>query len=239
MLVVRNGLEVVSMASFLPAKLVNDFNGGRLDLEDARYVYAVATDECFRKMGFASTLIEYAYSLWGQTLVLVPASQLLHDYYAKLGFVDCFKKFEKKYCLDKICVDDRHVEFLKISALEYKTLRDANYNSDGYIQWDSKDIEYAMLWNEFYNGYSFKVHIGYANLAGNMAKDYIIMFQICDNQIHIIETTLPEALLSEVLAQLMNKTQTNVSIYSLLGGMAWFADSSKTFEDGYLNLTLG
>lgn len=51
-----------------------------------KYVYAVATDQNFRKQGYASLLVNEAKKYMNDFLWLIPADENLFNYYSKLGF---------------------------------------------------------------------------------------------------------------------------------------------------------
>ncbi len=85
MLVVHADGKIVSMASFLPARLK------WMDKSfPARYVYAVATLPEYRKKGYAAKILEYAKEKYRMPLALQPENDALKEYYKKFGFVDGF-----------------------------------------------------------------------------------------------------------------------------------------------------
>lgn len=51
-----------------------------------KYIYAVCTDNRYRKKGFASSLINEAKSFMNDFLWLIPAKNYLFEYYAEFGF---------------------------------------------------------------------------------------------------------------------------------------------------------
>lgn len=87
MLVIHADGRPVSMLSLLPLRII--INGER---RAARYVYAVATLPAYRKRGYASSLIRYAFDKYKEPLILQPASEELQRYYKHLGFDDAFKQ---------------------------------------------------------------------------------------------------------------------------------------------------
>lgn len=87
MLVIHEDGRPVSMASFFPAELVKD--GERIPV---RYVYAVATLPEYRRKGYASEIIKYAFQKYQEPLILQPAGEDLEAYYEKLGFQNYFAK---------------------------------------------------------------------------------------------------------------------------------------------------
>ncbi|MCD7722592.1 MAG: GNAT family N-acetyltransferase [Clostridiales bacterium] len=60
-----------------------------------KYVYAVCTDEKYRRRGFAAALISEAKKCAGGFLCLIPADEQLKKYYAEMGF-------EEKLCGEEV-----------------------------------------------------------------------------------------------------------------------------------------
>lgn len=54
--------------------------------KNAKYVYAVCTLKKYKSKGFATELLEYAKREYG-SLCLIPANEVLIDFYKKRGFV--------------------------------------------------------------------------------------------------------------------------------------------------------
>ena len=86
--------QAVSMLFLLPGAL-----GYRKRLLPAAYVYAVATLPAYRGRGYAGELTRHAANLAKgegiSALCLRPADEGLYGYYARLGFVKAFARFEK------------------------------------------------------------------------------------------------------------------------------------------------
>jgi len=93
-LVWEEGGQAVSMLFLLPGAL-----GYKKRLLPAEYVYAVATLPAYRGRGYASELTRYAAILakgeGSSALCLRPADEGLYGYYAKLGFVKAFARYER------------------------------------------------------------------------------------------------------------------------------------------------
>jgi len=93
-LVWEEGGRAVSMLFLLPSAL-----GYKKSLLSAEYVYAVATLPAYRGRGYAGKLTCCAADLAAgegkSALCLRPADEGLYGYYAKLGFVKAFARYEK------------------------------------------------------------------------------------------------------------------------------------------------
>lgn len=69
---------------------------GKLASEKCKYLYAACTDISFRRQGIMEKLItftkKYCLEQSYSSIFLVPATDKLYSYYAKLGFIDSFRK---------------------------------------------------------------------------------------------------------------------------------------------------
>lgn len=165
----------VSMISLLPVCI---HRGG--EKIPARYVYAVATRQDFRRRGYAKELILWAKEHLGVPLILEPAGEKLAEYYRRMGFSDAFfvreydiLKDRRERCAaretDTVAAAElsaglsfrkslsRRYWLLTITPSEYAGLRDACFAGEGYVEWDREGIAYALLENEFQGGYAYKV----------------------------------------------------------------------------------
>ena len=109
--------QAVSMLFLLPGALGNpNALGFSKTLLPAWYVYAVATLPEFRGRGYAGELTRYAAALAKgeglSALCLRPADEGLYGYYAKLGFVKAFARFERPVRRGRFVWDDPMREYL-------------------------------------------------------------------------------------------------------------------------------
>ena len=264
MLVIHKDGAPVSMLSLLPVTVT--IHGEK---HKARYVYAVATLPEYRRKGYASKLIQYAFDKYDEPLILQPADERLQQYYERLGFEEVFgqspcwiyNSYAEKvthvsenaayeFSQDMTYVSEnkdeiRAAEFEKwqtedVSAKEYKEIRDQYFEGEGYVEWDEAAIQYAMKENAFCNGGTLKL----TNRENGEKKT--LMYRVCDRdsnigKLQIVETTLDEKELAEILPALMRSTHTSQAYEKNEGGMILRTKETAGWkcEDGYLNLTLG
>ena len=238
MLVMYKEEKPVSMASFLPVKIRMEG-----ELIEARYVYAVGTLPEERRNGYAKELIKFAASQYEVPLILQPASEDLEKYYETLGFESCFCtspcwRYEGNSDWKK-----ENIEFLKEGMLgrweikhpttaEYKRIRDAYFEDEGYVEWDETGIQYAIEENAFREGQTWKLSY--------LDRVELLMYRVEDGELCIVETTLTEEELRLVLPELMKKIGVCKAYSSNGGGMILLPKQMEWKEKtGYFNLTLG
>ena len=127
-----------------------------------------------------------------------------------------------------------------VSAKEYKEIRDHYFEGEGYVEWDEEAIRYAMKENSFCNGGALK----FTNHENGDRK--VLMYRVCDShnetgKLQVVETTLEEEELAEILPTLMRSTHTSQAYEKNEGGMLLRTKETEQWEceGGYLNLTLG
>lgn len=258
MLVIYEDSRPVSMASLLPVQVT--INGNK---ENARYVYAVGTLPAYRKKGYASQILRHAVEKYDEPLILQPADRDLQEYYEKQGFVDAFGESpcwiyagrctgipvipssgENTLRAAETEAEDRDLEELgswavtEVSARDYKTVRDEAFEKEGYVEWDEQAIGYAVKENQFCGGRTL--------LLTSTTKDAdiqraVLMYRIENDSLHIIETTLHDNALHEILPELLLYTGTTWAFERNMGGMILLPKrfSEWNYEEGYLSLTLG
>lgn len=263
MLVIHEDGKPVSMLSLLPVTVT--IGGER---HAARYVYAVATLPEYRGKGYASKLIQYAFDKYGEPLILQPENESLQRYYEQLGFDEVFRQSpcwvynayaEKVTHMSEnaayeIAQDLTYVsenlgqiraaelgrwQMEEVSAKEYKEIRDRYFSGEGYVEWDEEAIQYAMKENSFCNGGTLKL----TNREDGTKK--VIMYRVCDRdcdigKLHVVETTLDEEELAQILPTLMRSTHTLQAYEKNEGGMILHTRETAGWEcdEAYLNLTL-
>lgn len=72
--------------------------------ENGKYIYAVCTDDKYRKKGYSRALLEKSKECMNSFLWLIPAEDYLFDYYARFGFET--KLFSSDEYENKISFDE-------------------------------------------------------------------------------------------------------------------------------------
>lgn len=237
--------QPVSMLSLLPAQLCHE--GHRLPI---RYVYAVATLPEYRGKGYARLLLEEAFRRLQAPLALLPASASLREYYGRLGFRDAF-------ALDEYCITPEEIAacgsegngqeywLLTVTPGEYRRIREEYFGREGifpggYVSWEESAVAYALLENDFVDGYAYKVQ--------HHGREDILLFREEDNMLRVIETTLPAADVTAVMKRLRVKCPVAVRTAAGMLGQPKAVRAGRAasgmmlggpdITDGYLNLTL-
>lgn len=261
MLVIYQDNRPVSMASLLPVQVT--VNGKK---ENARYVYAVATLPEYRNRGYASEIIKHAARRYNEPLILQPADRDLQAYYEKYGFVDAFGEspcwIYAGRCagtanIHMLPTEDSHLKAAeeyeeveeKLDMLgswsvsdagekAYKAVRDQVLESEGYVAWDEKAIAYAIKENQFCGGRTLLLT---KDLETESPQKAILMYRIEKDSLHIMETTLDNNELYDVLPELFAYTGTTWAFERNMGGMVLLPERLQEWNcrEGYLGLTLG
>lgn len=238
MLVIYEDKKPVSMASFLPVRIV--ING---EFVDARYVYAVGTLPEYRGNGYAKEILMFGAKIYMEPLILQPADEKMVMYYSRLGFEPKFVaspcwRYEgsKDWEKEKISLLSEGSyggwDFKSITAIEYKCIRDRFFEAEGYVEWDETGIQYAIDENAFCGGQTWKV------ICGERVE--ILMYRIEEKELYIVETTMEEEKIREFLPEIMKNMGVTKAYAANTGGMIWLPKGiTWEGEDGYLNLTLG
>ena len=134
--------ELRGMLSMLPI----DLAAGGLSLP-ARYFFAIATDERFRRRGISSRLIEEAeretLARGGHASLLVPASGALFDFYGKRGFGSFFYYQPALYQAEAIGDCPEGARLLPPEPAELLRLRDAAFGASSlYARWDEEAMRF-------------------------------------------------------------------------------------------------
>ncbi|MCM1326977.1 MAG: GNAT family N-acetyltransferase [Bacteroidales bacterium] len=250
MLVIHEDGKPVSMASFLPIQL----RQGEKWIP-ARYVYAVATLPQYRGRGFATAILQHGFDKYGEPLLLQPETEELQKFYEKLGFVDGFE--EKAWeivsnltssgigaakeigmlnhgdveAAEELAMPEELSAANEITPEEYKEIRDAHFDGDGYVCWDKDAIQYALSENEFCGG------------SVKKAGQDVILYRTKQDVLHVLETTLEGEALQEQIQKLLEETRSRKAVYVNKAGMIKYPQGMERYAGlegkGYLNLTLG
>ncbi len=258
MYVIYQDNHPVSMASFLPVQLT--VNGEKVC---ARYVYAVATLPEYRNQGYASEIIRHAAEKYQEPLILQPADRDLQKYYEKHGFADAFGEspcwIYAGRCAEIASVpwpdgnnliaaegaggDEEWDEsgswvISEADEREYKIVRDQALAGEGYVEWDEHAIAYAIKENKFCGGRTLLLT---ENKETETPKKAVLMYRIENDSLHIIETTLNDEELYNILPELLHHTNTTWAFERNMGGMILLPESLREWNcsKGYLGLTLG
>jgi len=260
MYVIYQDNRPVSMASLLPVQVT--INGSK---ENARYVYAVATLPEYRNRGYASEIIKHAFEKYKEPLILQPADRDLQGYYEKQGFIDvfgespcwiyagrCTKKAEIPIfppgSRDLKAAEETDVEqdlemlgnwmVSDADEKEYKFVRDSFFEGEGYVEWDEKAVAYAIKENQFCGGRTLLL---IRDTETKKSQKAVLMYRIEEDSLHIVETTLDDVELHNILPELLEYTGTSRAYERNMGGMVLLPERWKGWDckTGYLGLTLG
>ena len=231
----------VSMAFVLEAELYHNES-----YTLAGYVYAVATAKRFQGQGFSTKILEQIKKRYTTTF-LVPATEGLFNFYGRKGYQNAFSLSHFTYRPGEETTMSHSFSFEGISPQEYKEIRDAHFQKEGYIRWDIKGITYALAENSFCGGFAVKI----ASPSGNTPEG-ILLYRCYENELYVKETTLSGQILYDVLDRLMEQHQSPVAhirlsscdaskdrlhssyVYQAFGMLC----SNIVLEEGYCNLIL-
>lgn len=114
---------------------------------------------------------------------------------------------------------------------------------EGYVHWDVDAVSYAMELAASCGGGTAAVSCEDKNTRNEQEDDRdILMYDIREKELVILETTLSDDALSQVLPQLMEETGTSAASYGRERGMIWLPETMADLPvagDGSLALTLG
>ena len=259
MYVIYQDNRPVSMASLLPVQVM--VNGKK---EKARYVYAVATLPEYRKKGYALEIIKYAAQKYGEPLILQPADRDLQEYYEKRGFADAFGESPCWIYAGRcaaaahtpvLVTDDCALEVAEeldgrdrpdmiggwvvsdANEKEYKAVRDQFFEGEGYVEWDENAIAYAIRENQLCGGRTLLLT---KSTAAQKPAKAVLMYRTEQDSLHIMETTLDDDALYNILPELLGYTGATWAYQRNMGGMVLLPERLKGWDcrAGYLGLTL-
>ena len=181
-------------------------------------------------------------------LILSPAEESLIRYYENLGFKNAFQGERKNVSGSDITAlevkDTEPVACMEpVTPEEYVRIRDEKCAKEGYVHWDVDAVSYAMELAASCGGGTEAVSCEDKNTRNEQEDDRdILMYDIREKELVILETTLSDDALSQVLPQLMEETGTSAASYGRERGMIWLPETMADLPvagDGYLALTLG
>lgn len=251
MLVTYEDGQIVSMGSFLPVQYLI-----RGEYRDACYVYAVATMPEYRRRGLAQKILQFAAEKYKKPLILAPAGRELAEYYQKMGFQNAFEETRHRVTAGVTALEagqERELSWCTepVSAAEYVKIRDEKCVREGYVRWDETAVAYAMDVNTSCGGrtvavvYEDEAASGRTEQADDTGKD-ILMYVKEGDVLVILETSLSENCLHEIIPELLEETGASEVECGQMAGMVWLPESvtgqQDEYElprDGYLALTMG
>lgn len=154
----ENG-SLAAMLTMLPLEL---HHNGRVC--NARYIFAVATDEKYRSRGISTRLIEYAHDYMANNgadfSVLTPASETLFDFYAKRGYERAF--FVNKRSVSVCCAREiaQKCKLSPCNAGEYYDIRMTSCkNGTAFAAWNIDMLAKIMEYVRFCGGEFYKLEM--------------------------------------------------------------------------------
>ncbi|MDD6037710.1 MAG: GNAT family N-acetyltransferase [bacterium] len=234
MLVIRKDGQIVSMASFLPA----EYRIGEQHIP-VRYVYAVGTMPKMRGQGLAAEILDFALDYWKEPLVLSPAEESLFDYYESCGFVRAFEGADISLKEKLNGIMRWNCCFTEADADCYATIREQilSKRKNAYLHWDTQAVSFALDLNVKYGGHNLIV-----SSESDPEMRELLMYAVEEDTLTVIETTLSNELLAQILPELMMENHVRKIRYEIPGGMIRLPEQMKNIvipAEGYLNLTLG
>ena len=175
-------------------------------------------------------------------LILSPAEESLTRYYEKLGFKNAFQGEHKNVSGSDITAlevkDTEPVACMEpVTPEEYVRIRDEKCAKEGYVHWDVDAVSYAMELAASCGGGTAAVSCEDKNARNEQEDDRdILMYDIREKELVILETTLSDDALSQVLPQLMEETGTSAASYGRERGMIWLPETMADLPvagDGY------
>lgn len=128
--------RVIAMLYALPVTLAEGEQ-----TQKAAYLYAVATDEAFRKRGVCRSLMEYAeralQKRYLACLLLVPATETLAQYYETLGYTR-----QNGCILQTLRVETPKGRALPVSVMDYAGLRETMLFETAHVRYPKVLLDY-------------------------------------------------------------------------------------------------
>ncbi len=126
---------------------------GNINCQKCKYLYAACTHKDYRRQGIMEKLIEYSkqYCIDNgySSIFLVPATEELYNYYAKLGFISSFRK-------NNICIKNNNIyssseNHSSVDINEIISIKSKLLNKVEGFRFDSETIIYTIK-EHFFNG---------------------------------------------------------------------------------------
>lgn len=181
------------------------------------YLYAGATDCQSRGRGYYKALLQGVLaelltdSQMYKAVLLVPAKGL-EQYYTRLGFQTVLKEEDKRYSVS-LPVFGTHRDNIKrkklskeycfpyqkevVDSERYWLLRRTILGKTGYVEWNSSFLDYAVFLSVQAGG-------GAYTITENGQK-FLMMYEIMDDCLRIIETTLTGTALLQLSSKLAHQ----------------------------------
>jgi len=124
-----------------------------------------------------------------------------------------------------------------VTPEEYVRIRDEKCAREGYVHWDADAVSYAMELAASCGGGTAAVSCEDKSTRNEQEDDRdILMYDIREKELVILETTLSDEALSQVLPQLMAETGTSAASCGRERGMIWLPETMADLpvaDDGY------
>lgn len=105
----------------------------------------------------------------------------------------------------------------EVTPEEYKEIRDAHFDGNGYVSWDKEAIQYALSENDFCGGTARKI------------GENIILYRPQKDALRIIETTLKGEAMHEQIQKLLSETHSTRAVYESKAGMIKYPQGMEVF----------
>lgn len=226
-LVFREEKDILSMMFLLKGKIkINE------TIFESFYVYAACTAPKQRRKGLMAQMMKKAEEIAKNNdidfICLVPATEPLFDYYAKLGFIPCFEKkvlpLSRKQ-LESIATENAN-EYNPVSE-EISELRNKALSNSDYFIWDNEAVSYAIYENKSTGGENI-----FAQSSG-FFEGYALFYEK-DGIVFIRELCVLKGNLGLILKLLISKTKADIFILNLPVNFPLTTDNFEVKKNGMI-----
>lgn len=182
---------------------------GYVNSQKCKYLYAACTHKDYRRQGIMEKLIdyskEYCFENGYSAIFLVPATEKLYNYYAKLGFISSFRKNE--ICIKTNNVYGSRENNSSVDINEIFLLKSKLLNKVEGFKFDSETIIYTIQEHLFNGGEIFLL---------NDNEETTLAFYNYDGADVVIKELLSDTndIISVVNEHFFNKDTENIYIYT-------------------------
>ena len=174
----------VSAVNLLDSEFINNN-----ECHKVKYLYAGGTLPEYRKSGYFSLLLKYAFEMakqYGYGLFLKPSTEALVSYFAAQGF-----KTDSSFHLVTVYPDEiQPISLSDISYKVYNSMRNDAYSNIPYARWNDEHVCWCVKENEYFSGRTLKITLN--------KKDYLLMCYPEDNTLVITETNLSVSQIKQI-----------------------------------------
>jgi len=215
----KNG-KLVSMTCLLDCTIVDGE-----ECEDARYIYALCTDEDSRGMGYASELIRHIQGKCDSTLVLCLGEPELEAFYKQNGFEVFCGQTEWEESANAFS-DEEITEIFEVSeqvVSDYALSRETLFANRLGVRWNNRFIRFAL-----------EDHLRAGGSILKFSEGYALVFKEADSA-RIVECTVLDR--QQAVGAIAKFFKVPVVRYRNEECMK--SGAKKYIKDGYLSLNLG